>query len=130
MLTLDPFYETADGKTQRREPPKGLLKSDVEKYRRIMKQAWRHDRNFLCCYGFDMNIGWATFVVLLPLVGQFWLLIAEAILVSAAEKLRFPQPMRANMTSRAMLVFSFRLFLSLTLSLYGYTPAPQGMLFL
>lgn len=104
-LTADPFYEEIDGEERRRRPPEGLTADEVKKWKRIIKKAWTHDRNFLGWFWLDLGLGWAPIASLVPVIGPLWMWAVHGRLVAVAEELRIPTSMHAKMSANIFFDF-------------------------
>ncbi|PRT55828.1 hypothetical protein B9G98_03448 [Wickerhamiella sorbophila] len=97
IKTKDPFYEEIDGDKKRRKAPGNVSEVQRKLWKKVMKRAWYHDRNFCNCFPIDLGLGIIPIVTILPLIGPWICYTMHAELIKYAADAGCPKKTLAKM---------------------------------
>lgn len=97
IKTKDPFFEKIDDKQVRRKPPPNTSEQQRQLWKKMIKRAWYHDRNFCNCLPIDLGLGMIPIVTILPLIGPWICYTMHGELIKIAADAGAPKKLLAKM---------------------------------
>ena len=121
--TKDPFYEKVpekdprllkpnekvEYKDKRRKPPLYISEQQRVLWKKIMKRAWYHDRNFCGCMPIDLGCGMISFVSIFPIIGSIIAYKMHYKLIKMCNQAGVPAKLQAQMVGNIGLDFMMTL---------------------